>query len=246
MKSEHPENRFHSSNTLFKKFEKYLGEFVYGGIDGCVTTFAVVAGSVGAGLDSAIIIILGFANLLADGFAMSVGAYLSSKSNKDNYQKHKQIEYWEVEHLPEDEKEEVREIYRAKGFTGELLEKVVEVITSDKDRWVNDMMKEELEMIEEDKSPYYIGIVTYISFISIGLIPLAIYVIDYISPLEVPLFTIASILTAIGFLIIGLLKAYVNETKYWKGVFETLMLGGIAATVAFYVGAILDKIITGG
>ena len=121
----HNENRIHQTNHLFKKFEKYLGEFVYGGIDGCVTTFAVVAGSVGAGLDSAIIIILGFANLLADGFAMSVGAYLSSKSNKDNYEKHRQIELWEVEHMPEAEKEEIREIYRAKGFYGDLLEQVV-------------------------------------------------------------------------------------------------------------------------
>ena len=245
MNSEQHEDQLHNSNTLFKSFEKYLGEFVYGGIDGCVTTFAVVAGSVGAGLDSVIIIILGFANLLADGFAMSVGAYLSTKSNNENYRKHRQIEYWEVEHMPEDEREEVRQIYRAKGFTGDLLEKVVAVITSDKDRWVNDMMKEELEMMEEDKSPFYIGFVTYISFISIGLIPLAIYVIDYINPLDSPLFTISSVLTAIGFIIIGILKAYVNQTRIWKGVLETLLLGGIAAVVAFYVGAILDRIISG-
>lgn len=240
------ENQQHEANSLFKRFEKYLGEFVYGGIDGCVTTFAVVAGSVGAGLDSAVIIILGFANLLADGFAMSVGAYLSSKSNKDNYQKHRQREYWEVENLPESEREEVRDIYRAKGFTGPLLEKVVEVITSDKDRWVNDMMKEELEMIEDDKSPVYIGLVTYVSFILIGLIPLIIYVIDYISPINEGLFAISSVLTALGFIIIGLLKAYVNQTKFWKAILETLLLGGIAATVAYYVGSLLDYIITGG
>lgn len=74
------------SNTI-KKLEKYLGEFVYGGMDGCVTTFAVVAGSVGANLNSNVIIILGFANLLADGFAMSVGAYLSFKTERDNLKK---------------------------------------------------------------------------------------------------------------------------------------------------------------
>ena len=79
----HNENTLHKSSGFLKKYEAYLGEFVYGGIDGCVTTFAVVAGSVGAGLDSSIIIILGFANLLADGFAMSVGAYLSNKTKKD-------------------------------------------------------------------------------------------------------------------------------------------------------------------
>lgn len=73
--------------NAFKKWEAYLGEFVYGGMDGCVTTFAVVAGSVGANLDSRVIIILGFANLIADGFAMSVGAYLSHKTQRDNLKK---------------------------------------------------------------------------------------------------------------------------------------------------------------
>ena len=240
----HDENSLHQTNHLFKRFEKYLGEFVYGGIDGCVTTFAVVAGSVGAGLDSAVIIILGFANLLADGFAMSVGAYLSSKSNKDNYDKHRQIELWEVENMPESEREEIRDIYRAKGFSGDLLEQVVQVITSDKNRWVNEMMKDELEMIREDKAPFYIGAVTYVSFISIGLIPLVIYVIDYLNPLNSNLFLTSSILTALGFVIIGFLKAYVNQTKSWKGVLETLLLGGIAAIVAYFVGDLLESIIS--
>lgn len=75
----------------FKKLELYLGEFVYGGMDGCVTTFAVVAGSVGAKLPSEVIIILGFANLIADGFAMSVGAYLSHKTERDNIAKQGEI-----------------------------------------------------------------------------------------------------------------------------------------------------------
>ena len=117
------EDRIHGSKyPLINRFQEYLGEFVYGGIDGSVTTFAVVAGAAGATLDSAVVIILGFANLIADGFAMSVGSYLSTKSEKDNYKKHENIEYWEVEHLPEKEKEEIRDIYRAKGFEGEILE----------------------------------------------------------------------------------------------------------------------------
>ncbi|MGB5236743.1 MAG: VIT1/CCC1 transporter family protein, partial [Flavobacteriaceae bacterium] len=196
------------------------------------------------GLDSAIIIVLGFANLLADGFAMSVGAYLSSKSNKDNYQKYRQIEYREIKDTPEDEREEIRQIYRAKGFSGDLLEQVVQVITSDKDRWVNDMMREELEMFDEDKSPIAIGAVTYISFIFIGLIPLIIYVVDLFYPLNENLFLISSILTALGFLIIGLFKAHVNHTFYWKGMLETLLLGGIAAVVAYYVGDLLQSLVT--
>jgi len=239
----HNEDTLHTQKGFLQKYEAYLGEFVYGGIDGCVTTFAVVAGAVGAGLDSSIIIVLGFANLLADGFAMSVGAYLSSKSEKDNYQKHKQIEYWEVENLPEVETEEIREIYRAKGFEGELLEQVVAVITADKDRWVDVMMKEELHMIEESKSPLKMGAVTYFSFILIGLIPLLTYVWDFFNPIDGNLFLIASCLTAFGFIIVGTFKTYVTETPLWKGVLETLALGAIAALVSYFVGDLLEHLV---
>jgi vacuolar iron transporter family protein len=243
LKDSHNEDNLHHQRGFLKSYEAYLGEFVYGGIDGSVTTFAVVAGAVGAGLDSSIIIILGFANLLADGFAMSVGAYLSSKSEKDNYQKHKQVEYWEVENLPEVETEEIRDIYRAKGFEGELLEQIVAVIIADKHRWVDVMMKEELNMIEETKSPFKMGAVTYFAFILIGVIPLLTYVWDYVRPIDGNLFFIASTLTAVGFIIIGIFKTYVTQTKIWKGILETLSLGAIAAFVAYFVGDLLEHLI---
>jgi VIT1/CCC1 family predicted Fe2+/Mn2+ transporter len=225
------------------KVEEYLGEFVYGGIDGCVTTFAVVAGAVGASLESSIIIVLGFANLLADGFAMSLGAFLSTKSRKDNYKKYRSQEYWEVENLPELEKEEVRDIFRAKGFEGEMLEKITEVITSDKDRWVEVMMKDELEMIEEKNSAFSIGLVTFISFILIGLIPLSVYVLDFTMDINLDLFLSSSILTGIGFIFIGYLKSHVNKTSALRGILETLLLGTLAAFVAYYVGAFIEGLI---
>ncbi len=242
---EHAEKTIHQKNSRFNKFEDYLGEFVYGGIDGCVTTFAVVAGAVGAGLDSSIIIILGFANLFADGLSMSIGAYLSSKSEKANYQKHKKKEYWEVEHMPEAETEEIRVIFREKGFKGELLEQIVAVITSDKDKWVDMMMKEELEMHEDPKSPFLIGLVTFVSFLLIGLIPLLTYVWDMVSAVSGDLFVWASVLTGLGFTIIGGLKAYVTQTHIGKGILETLVLGAIAAFVAYYVGDVLEHLISG-
>jgi len=225
------------------KLESYLGEFVYGGIDGCVTTFAVVAGAVGAGLDSSVILILGFANLLADGFAMSIGAYLSTRTEMANYDKHKLMEYAEVESIPESEREEVREIYAAKGFSGELLEQVVDVITSNKDTWVDVMMKDELEMIKEEKSPFWIGGVTYISFLAIGIIPLSVYVWDFFSPLEGNRFLWTCVFTALGFASIGWLKSRVNEVSILKGIAETLALGGVAAAVAFYVGYLLEQLV---
>lgn len=244
-KIKHEEGSIHGESKYFRGFQDYLGEFVYGGIDGSVTTFAVVAGAVGASLDSSIIIILGFANLLADGFAMSVGAYLSTKSEQDNFNKHKRIEYWEVDHLPEREREEIREIYRAKGFEGELLNQVVEVITADRDRWVDVMMKEELHMMEERKSPIAMGAVTYLSFVLIGVIPLSVYVWDYAFRFSGDLFFWSCALTSIGFIIIGFLKTYVTGTSVVKGILETLILGAIAAGVSYVVGDLLEHLIMG-
>ena len=239
----HSESRIHGEKSIFRKFQDYLGEFVYGGIDGSVTTFAVVAGSAGAGLESSIIIILGFANLIADGFSMSVGAYLSTKSEKQKYEKHKAIEYWEVDNLPEKERDEIREIYEAKGFKGELLEKVVDTITEDKDRWVDVMMKEELEMAEETKSPLAMGGVTFLSFLIFGFVPLIIYVVDYTNPLSNNLFLISSILTGVCFVIIGLLKSVVTDSSKFRGIVETLILGGAAAGLSYFIGDLLEKLV---
>ena len=239
----HPENHIHGQSKLFHRFQEYIGEFIYGGIDGSVTTFAVVAGAAGAQLESSVVIILGFANLIADGFAMSVGSYLSTKSEKQNYQKHKNIEYWEVDNLPETEREEIREIYAAKGFEGELLEKVVDQITADKDRWVDVMMKEELEMAEENKSPFKMGLVTFISFLLLGLVPLIVYVIDYTVGYGADLFTSSAIMTFVIFALIGWAKSYVTNTSRIRSIFETLFLGGSAAVLAYFVGDVLEKII---
>lgn len=238
------EDRIHGSkHPWVNRFQEYLGEFVYGGIDGSVTTFAVVAGSAGANFSNEVVIILGFANLIADGFSMSVGSYLSTKSEKENYNKHKRIEYWEVDNLPAKEKEEVRDIYRAKGFSGELLEQVVDKITEDKDRWVDVMMKEELDMSEETKSPFTMGGVTFLSFIIFGFIPLISYVISYFEliPSNTNLFLISSILTGIVFIIIGYLKALINQISTLRSVLETLFLGTAAAALSYWVGNVLES-----
>lgn len=243
MNSPKSEAHLHGKTSIFDKFQEYIGEFIYGGIDGSVTTFAVVAGSAGAHLDSSVVIILGFANLIADGFAMSVGSYLSTKSEIDNYNKHVKIEYWEIEHLPEKEREEIREIYQAKGFEGALLEQVVDKITEDKDRWVDVMMKEELEMAKETKSPFKMGFVTFISFLIMGIIPLLVYVIDYTVGFGADMFLYSSVMTFVVFALIGFAKSYVTHTNKIRGVLETLFLGGSAAVLAYFIGGFLEKML---
>ncbi|GIV34042.1 MAG: membrane protein [Chitinophagales bacterium] len=238
------ENSLHKQGPLSGRFQEYLREFVYGGIDGSVTTFAVVAGATGASLDPGIVIILGLANLFADGFSMSVGAYLSEKSERDNYEKHKQIEYWEIENMKEKEIEEIRQIFRDKGFEGTLLEQVVQVITADKDRWVETMMKYELEMIPPSKNPFMVGAITFLSFLLVGFIPLIVYVVEYMAGVNHgDKFTEAALLTLIAFLIIGYLKSYVNHTSRIKGILETVVLGALAAAVAYATGYWLKELI---
>jgi VIT1/CCC1 family predicted Fe2+/Mn2+ transporter len=229
--------------SWLKNIQNYLGEIVYGGIDGAVTTFAVVAGAVGAGLSNGVIIILGFANLLADGFAMSVGAYLSAKSvNAQNINKTKEIEDTKVLTITV-EKEQLRTIYLKKGYTGTLLDAVVDEIEANNISYKNLLEKDNSSKIRDTKSPLKIGFTTYLSFILVGLIPLTVYVWDLLAGFPGHLFFWTSILTSLAFILIGLLKTHVTQTSKLKGVSETLVLGMIAATVAYYVGDILEALI---
>lgn len=228
-------------SALSAWIDDHLGELVYGGIDGSVTTFAVVAGATGAGLASEVVIILGFANLFADGFSMSVGAYLSSKSGKQMYERERKKEYQEIEDVPEDEVEEVREIFTELGFEGELLEQVVDKITEKEDRWVDVMMKYELELIPEKKSAAMVGVSTFISFLIFGLLPLLSYLIDVWYPLDLDMFVVSSLLTAVAFAYIGWFKSYITKTGHLQSILETLGLGASAALLAYFAGDVLES-----
>lgn len=236
------EEEIHATKNIFFFNREYISEFVYGGIDGAITTFAVVAGATGAGLESSVVVILGFANLIADGFSMSVGNYFSSKAGKDNYKKNKALEYWEIENLREKEIEEVRDIYEKKGFKGELLEQVVAVIVSDKDVWVDTMMKEELGMMDDDKTPVSSAAMTFFSFLAIGFIPILAYVFQsWFHIATENLFVYSSILTGVGLSIVGYFKSIVTGKSKVIGIAETLLLGGIAAALSYVVGNVLEK-----
>ncbi|MEL7003242.1 MAG: VIT1/CCC1 transporter family protein [Bacteroidota bacterium] len=240
MRKAFKEDKLHAGSKIGAFDREYITEFVYGGIDGAITTFAVVAGAAGAKAEIYWVLIFGFANLIADGFSMSVGAFFATKADKDNFEKHKAIEYWEVENMREKEVQEVREIYESKGFKGDLLDQVVEVITSDKDVWVDTMMKEELEMTRDEKTPIKTAIATFLSFNLIGIIPLLAYILAVWYVLDsAKLFLISCITTGVALMIVGYLKSVVTEKPWLKGVSETLLLGGLAAFFAYFVGEVL-------
>lgn len=235
------EDSLHGGSKAWQFNKEYISEFVYGGIDGAVTTFAVVAGAAGANADVIWVIIFGFANLIADGFSMSVGNYFAVKAERDNFEKHKKIEYWEIEHVRDKEVQEIRDIYAAKGFKGELLEQVVSVITADNDIWVDTMMKEELEMTKDQKSPYQTAFATFLSFNVIGIIPLLSYLMSTLFGFRGDLFSISCVATGAALMIIGYLKSEVTRTSHVKGILETLLLGGLAAFLAYLAGDLLAR-----
>lgn len=219
---------------------QYLGEFVYGAIDGTITTFAVVAGAAGAALSPGIVIILGFANLLADGFSMASGNFLSERTQKDFVEKERKREEWEIENVPEGEIEEIREIFRKKGFKGKDLDRAVEIITSDKKVWVDTMMADELGLLESQKSPMKTAASTYFGFIMIGIIPLLAYVLSFFFPFfQQHTFRIAIIMTLMALITIGIIKRYVTKKNLWKSIIETVFVGGAAAVIAYYIGFFL-------
>ncbi len=225
----------------------HFDDFIYGSIDGAVTTFAIVAGVVGASLPSSIILILGFANLFADGFSMAASNYQASKARNEFVQMKRKQEEWEIDNMEEQEREEIRDIYRKKGFKDELLEDVVRIITSRRKVWVDTMMKEELSLIEDEKNPVSSSFSTFVGFNLIGLIPLIPFVIFMMMGLEVNgdafTYSVISVLTA--FFIVGMIKGKIVKKSLFRSGIITLIIGGIAALVAYVVGYVLHFIVNG-
>lgn len=169
--------------------ERYLAEFVYGGIDGVITTFAIIAGAIGASLNTVVILILGFANLFADGFSMAVSNYLSTKSQHELNLRHK--------HLHQ----------------------------------------------HKDKNPRRTAVAIFISFVFIGIIPLLSFVLaPFSQTIEENKFTISFVMTALALVIVGAIKGKIVEKNYLHSAIETLIIGGIAAIIAFIVGVFIKGI----
>lgn len=227
-----------------KTEHSYLRDFVYGAIDGTVTTFAVVSGVAGAGLSSEIVIILGMANLLGDGFSMAASNYLGTRTEEQLREKARAMERRHILHAPDGEKEEIRQIFANKGFRGDDLERAVEIITSDEQRWVETMLVDELGISLEGPSPLKAAIVTFIAFCAVGLLPLIAFIYGYFIPTaDAILYGLSTSITLAAFFLVGAAKArFVEQRWYWSGL-ETLTIGGIAAVLAFAVGLLLKGIL---
>jgi VIT1/CCC1 family predicted Fe2+/Mn2+ transporter len=217
-----------------------LGDFVLGAVDGAVTTFAIVSGTAGAGLSAGVALVLGLANVLADGLSMAIGNYLKTRADQQMVHRYRRLEERHIDRVPEGERAEIREIFANKGFSGDTLEQIVDTITSDRKRWVEVMLVEEWGLPTQVSSPTRAGVVTFIAFVLAGFVPLLPLMFSGILTTS-QTFTISAIATAVTFVIIGAIRGVVAEQPKITTIFETLVTGGIAATVSFLVGALLRQ-----
>ncbi len=229
---------------------KYIKSIIYGGLDGIITTFAVVAGVTGAKLAAAIVLILGFANLIADGLSMGVGDYLSAKAEQEYHAKERSREEWELEHYREGEIREMVELYELKGIEKEDAELIVKTMAKYDDAFVDIMIAEELEILESTEPPLKNGIATFLSFVMFGFIPLLSYILAQLIPAiqssEWLSFILACILTAITLFSLGTLKSRLVDKKWFIAGLEMLLIGGLAATAAYLIGFLLRSLVPGG
>lgn len=212
----------------------YVGDAVLGAMDGGVTTFGIIAGAVGGGLGGQVVVILGFAKLLADGFSMAISNYLNIASQKERLEQVRAQERRHIEQIPEGERQEVRHIFAQKGFEGQILDEIVETITADQERWIDVMIKEELGLPAETPRPWAAALSTFFAFLIVGALPLLPFVIAALSTQQA--FWASSILTAFAFLGVGLVRGLALSQPVWKASLQTLLTGVVAAVVAFVVG----------
>lgn len=222
----------------------YLRDSVYGAIDGAVTTFAVASGAAGADLSSQIVLILGIANLVGDGFSMAAGNYLGSRAEEQVRERASLTEARHIAEVPDGEREEIRQIFAAMGFQDEQLERVVEVITSDRQRWIETMLKEEYGLPVTGRVPIHAAVMTFVAFLLVGAVPLVPFLWAWMTgSLADASYRLSTVMTAIAFFCVGAVKSrFVEQRWYWSGL-ETLLVGGAAAALAYVFGALLKGIV---
>lgn len=225
-------------------FADYFKEVIYGGIDGIITTFAVVAGFSGAALSSdtttqlsfLVVLLFGLANLFADGVSMGLGSFLSVRSDQDLYKASRGKEAYEIEHNTDMEYSETITILMQKGYSEEDATAMANLYKKNSEYWLDFMMNHELEVPNPmGDNPVYTGLATFASFLVFGIIPLLPFV--FLSGASATsLFVYSIIGTFFALVMLGLLKWQVVGAGLKTSLFEVVVVGSAAAGVAYFVG----------
>ena len=213
----------------------YLKDMIYGAIDGTVTTFAIVAGVEGAGLSHTVIIALGIANILADGFSMAASNYSGTKAELDDRKRIIQIEERHIKHHKDGELEELRQILALRGLEGDVLSQATEAISQNKEKWIALMLTDEYGLARDEPRPLRAAFATFAAFLLAGSIPLLPFVLGMDDA-----FKISTFATLMTFFLIGTGKSRWSLSKWWWSGAETLMIGALAALIAYFVGGLFN------
>lgn len=213
-----------------------LSDIILGGQDGLVNVLGVILGVAAATSDPRIVLVAGLAATFAESVSMGAVAYTSTLADADYYESEKKREYRHLHLSPEVEREEIREIYRQKGFEGELLNQIVDTITANKDVWVKVMMAEEhqLSPIDRKQAVRSAGIVGIAAVVG-SLIPLAPFIVLPVT-FGIP---VSILVSAIVLFIVGAYKARVTVGHPGKSGLEMAVIGTVSALVGYAIGLLL-------
>jgi predicted membrane protein (TIGR00267 family) len=226
----HKEHHVTSSETI--------RDIVIGMSDGLTVPFALAAGLSGAISSSGVIVTAGIAEIVAGSIAMGLGGYLAGRTEVDHYQSELKREYEEVERVPEQEKNEVKDVFAGFGLSENLQQQIADELAKDKKQWVDFMMRYELGLEEPHanratKSAVTIGV----SYIVGGIIPLSPYVfIDQASRA----LSYSCVLTLICLFIFGYFKSKMTGQPAVSGAFKVVIIGALAAGAAFMMAKLIN------
>jgi vacuolar iron transporter family protein len=213
----------------------WLRDVILGGQDGLVNVLGIVLGVTAAGGETRILVAAALAAAFAESVSMGAVAYTSSLAQRDHYRRELERERQEIREMPAEEREEIRRIYKAKGFSGALLEEIVNTITANDQIWLESMMSDELHLEAVDtRAVLRTSVVVTIAAVLGSLIPLAPFVV---LP-QVPAAIGAVMISALALFAVGAFKANSLVGNVWRSGIEMAAIGLGAALVGFVVGRI--------
>jgi len=217
----------------------YLSDAILGAIDGCITTVAIVAGSLGAGFSGIVAFVLGCANLVADAFSMAVSNYQATLTRHQLRDDAIRTEQNHIDQVPEGEREEIRQIFARKGFEGETLRGIVQVVTDNRRLWVDTMIHEEYGLQTNLPNPLTAGLTTFTAFVFVGFFPLLPFLVE--SAAGNHLMIASGGLAALVLFATGLLRGEIVGAPRLATGLHTVLIGGTAATLAWGIAFYLAQ-----
>jgi VIT1/CCC1 family predicted Fe2+/Mn2+ transporter len=218
----------------------FLRDIVFGANDGVVTAIGFLVGIAASVANQQLIIVAGFLEIVAGAVSMALGNYLAVKSQKEYYAQMERIERWEMEHKPEVERDEIREIFGNMGFEKEEVEKLTKKVTADPKLWLDVMMREELGLTREEAgSPMLSGVIIGVFYLLGGIPPLLPFI--FVHPVTNALIT--SVIVAVLVMVsIGSIRWFLNKGSLKSKVMETIIIGLVAAFIGYLAGWVLKFI----